>query len=136
MSTQATGSIEMKSWAEHTWDGKAYNEVSGHKLTQGVMVGGYQGDLAGSGENRFLMTYADDQNCYSIGHELITGKLGDRSGTFVLQHIGEFHDGTVEGSFTIVPGSGTGELVGLTGSGALDWSEGQSGRYTLDYDFS
>jgi hypothetical protein len=133
MSTQATGSIEMKSWDEKTWDGQPHDAVSGHKLTQGSMIGEYHGELEATGETRFVMTYADDQNCWSVGHELVSGKLGDRSGTFALQHISEFHNGTVTGGYTVVPGSGTGELAGLTGSGDIVWGEA-GGKYTLDYD--
>jgi hypothetical protein len=134
MSTQATGSIDMKSWDEKTWDGQAHDAVTGHKLTQGTMIGGYSGELDATGETRFVMTYADDQNCLSVGHELVSGKLGERTGTFVLQHLGEFHDGVVTGGFTVVPGSGTGELAGLSGSGEIVWAEGANGQYTLNYD--
>ncbi|WNV89326.1 DUF3224 domain-containing protein [Umezawaea sp. Da 62-37] len=134
MSTRATGTVEMKSWDEKTWDGKPHNEVSGHKLTQGTMVGGYHGDLEASGETRFVMTYADDNNCESIGHELVNGALGDRTGTFVLQHVSGYHDGTVTGGFTVVAGSGTGGLAGLSGRGEIVWVEGQNGTYSLEYD--
>jgi hypothetical protein len=133
MTTHATGTIEMKSWDEKTWDGKAHNEVSGAKRTVGTMVGVYHGSLEATGETRFVMTYIDDDNCYTIGHELVSGTLDGRTGTFVLQHIGRYKDGAVSGGFTVVPESGTGELEGLSGSGGITWEAGQSGVYTVDY---
>jgi hypothetical protein len=133
MTTHATGGIEMKSWDEQTWDGKAHNEVTGAKQTVGTMVGIYHGALEATGETRFVMTYIDDNNCYTIGHELVSGTLDGRGGTFVLQHIGVYKDGSVAGGFTVVPESGTGELKGLSGSGGITWEAGQSGVYTVDY---
>ncbi|HEX6347161.1 DUF3224 domain-containing protein [Umezawaea sp.] len=133
MTTHAAGSIDMKSWDEKTWDGKAHDEVSGAKQTAGTMVCAYRGALEATGETRFVMTYVDDDNCYTIGHELVTGTLDGRSGTFVLQHIGRFKDGYVAGGFTVVPESGTGELEGLSGSGGITWEEGKAGAYTVDY---
>jgi uncharacterized protein DUF3224 len=133
MTTHTTGAIEMKSWEETTWDGKAHNEVTGAKQTVGVMVGAYHGALEATGETRFVMTYTDDDHCSTVGHELVSGTLDGRTGTFVLQHIGRYEDGTVSGGFTVVPESGTGELAGLSGSGGITWEAGQSGVYTVDY---
>jgi Protein of unknown function (DUF3224) len=49
-----------------------------------------------------------------VAIEKISGTLRGRSGTFVLQHIGTMTPGTPEMSVTIVPDSGTGELVGIS----------------------
>jgi len=133
MTTHATGTIEMKSWDEKTWDGQAHNEVTGAKQTVGTMVGTYHGALEATGETHFVMTYLNDANCSTIGHELVSGTLDGRTGTFVLQHLSRYTDGTVSGGFTVIPESGTGELEGLSGSGGITWVEGQSGSYTLDY---
>jgi len=133
MSTHAAGTITMKSWEETTWEGKAHSEVSGAKRTLGTMVGEYHGELEGTGETRFVMTYISDTDCYSVGYEVVSGVLGGRTGTFVLQHVGRFRDGTVSGGFTVVPESGTEGLVGLSGSGGIVWAEGEAGKYTLDY---
>ncbi|WP_433262904.1 DUF3224 domain-containing protein [Actinosynnema sp. CS-041913] len=134
MSTQATGPVEMKSWDEHTWDGKRYDEATGPKQTTGGMTTAYRGDLEGTGDMRFLMSYPDDDTCRSTGYEVVTGTLAGRTGTFVLEHVGGFRDGVAEGTFTIV--SATGDLTGLTGEGTVRWAQGEPGRYTIDYDLS
>jgi hypothetical protein len=45
----------------------------------------------------------------------ITATLGGRSGSFVLQGQGSFDGTTARGESTVVAGSGTGGLVGITG---------------------
>lgn len=45
--------------------------------------------------------------------------LGGRAGTFVVQHGGLAHtDGSLSTFGTVVPGSGTGELAGISGEAA------------------
>ncbi|NUT97554.1 MAG: DUF3224 domain-containing protein [Saccharothrix sp.] len=133
MST-ANGNAEMKSWEEHTWDGKRYDEVSGPKQTVGTMAATYTGDLEAVAEQRFVMDYPDDSSCRAVGYEVVTGTLGGRSGSFVLEHTGGFRDGVASGTFTVV--SASGELAGLTGSGTITWHMGEPGTYTFDYEIT
>ena len=66
----------------------------------------------------------------------MVGRVGSRSGSFVLQHSGTVEGGKVQAAWSVLPGCATGELRGLQGSGGYVW-EGQHGRptsYTLDYD--
>lgn len=48
------------------------------------------------------------------------GTLGGRKNSFVLQHIGTFDKTSVSGKLIVVPGSGTDELAGLSGTGAYN----------------
>ena len=64
--------------------------------------------------------------------EKVTGKLGGRSGTFVLQHSATMNRGVPQLSITVVPDSGTEELSGLTGSMQINIAEGQH-SYEFDY---
>jgi hypothetical protein len=50
-----------------------------------------------------------------VALELVTGSLDGRTGSFALQHNGTMSNGEATLHVTVVPGSGTGELVGLTG---------------------
>lgn len=47
--------------------------------------------------------------------ELVAGTLNGRKGSFVLQHTGTMTKTSPQLLITVVPESGTGELVGLTG---------------------
>jgi len=47
--------------------------------------------------------------------EQVTGTLNGRTGTFALQHTGTMNRGAPQLSVTVVPDSGTSQLVGLAG---------------------
>lgn len=128
MIRHATGSFEVKSWNE-----KSYSESDGQpKLTRADVVYAYHGDLEGEGTIAYLMCYPSNTIAYFIGYEEVTGRLGERSGSFVLQHNGTFEGGAVKDSVTVVPGSATGELSGLRGSGGCG-GDGEA-VFTLDYE--
>jgi len=69
-----------------------------------------------------------DSTAGFVGFERITGTIGGRRGSLVLQHVGTFEDGAATATITIV--SGTDELEGATGSGTF--LADPSGRITLD----
>jgi hypothetical protein len=64
-----------------------------------------------------------------VASEWVVGHLGDRSGTFVLQHWGVSEAGGQRTSGHVVPGSGTGGLDGL--SGTVEISVDGEGAHTL-----
>src|SRR5512133_1922020 len=49
----------------------------------------------------------------------ITVRIAGRTGTFVLQDRGSLTGTRVTGRWSVVPGSGTGELAGLRGDGGF-----------------
>ena len=128
MTTHATGSFVVKSWDE-----KPYSEIEGQpKLTRADVVYTYTGDFEGEGSVEYLMCYSSNNIAYFIGYEQMVGRLGDRSGSFVLQHSGTYEGGAVKDALTVVSGSATGDLNGLQGSG----TSGGDGEavFTLDYE--
>lgn len=64
------------------------------------------------------------------------GAIEDRSGSFVLQHVGTFDGQTAKAEVLVVPGSGTGDLRDLTGKGSFLAGMGPEGERSiaLDYD--
>jgi len=135
MTTRATGTYELKSWDEKTWDGKPSKDVSGAKLTHAHVTQSFHGDIEGEATIQFLMTYRDDGSASYVGLLHMDGRIGDRSGTFVLQADGTFEGNAAKINFTVVPNSGTGDLHGLRGKGGSVALHGQSQNpFTLDYD--
>jgi hypothetical protein len=67
-----------------------------------------------------------------VAIEKVSGTLGGRSGTFVLQHSGIMNRGAPQLIITIVPDSGTGELAGIAGKMAINIVEGKH-FYEFDY---
>ena len=95
----------------------------------------YHGDLdAGSkGEMLSAMTGTQGSAGY-VAIEKVTGTLGGRSGTFVLQHHATMARGTPHLEIVVVPDSGSGDLAGLTGSMNIVIAEGGKHFYEFDYD--
>lgn len=133
MSTKATGTFRM-----NKWDEKSYSEVeNGRKLTSASVSNSFTGDIEGEGALTYLLCYKDDKHASFIGMERVTGSLAGRTGSFVIQNSGVYEDGTAKGTWSIVPGSGTGDLAGLRGEGTFDARSGQEDTpFVLDYDFA
>jgi hypothetical protein len=113
MSEQAKGTLTISNWDEapyQQWDAET-------KLVQAHITGSFSGDFEGAGSSEILMDYTSPQTASFVGLQLVDGKLGGRAGRFVLQMNGSYEGGTATVSWSVVPGSGTGELAGLAGHG-------------------
>src|ERR1051325_8745308 len=115
MTTQANGYYDIKGWDEKTWDGKPWNEVKGAKLTHAVVTFGFHGDIEGECKFHMLSSYRDDGTAKFVGLQQMTGKIGDRAGSFVMQVDGSYDNGEAKSTWTIIPGSSTGDLTGIKG---------------------
>ena len=69
-----------------------------------------------------------------VAIEQVSGRLGDRAGSFVLVHYGAMKAGAHQLTLEVVPDSGTGELAGLAGSMTIEIEDGVH-RYAFAYDF-
>lgn len=132
MPMQATSTFEIRSWDEH----ELAEIAEAPKLTRASVVEGYHGDLEGEGNVEYLMVYADENGAATVvSMTRVVGRLGERSGGFALQGSGSYADGTAKSELQIVPGSGSGELRGLRGSGNMVAHQNGSATISLDYDF-
>jgi uncharacterized protein DUF3224 len=128
--TQVTSTFKIDSWDEQPY---AETEEGG-KLTRASVKQTFTGDVDAQGEVEWLMCYRPDQTADFVGLQRVVGSLGGRRGSFVLASTGEFDGKQASGPLTIVPGSGTGELSGISGSGALTAPLGGEPSVSLDYD--
>jgi len=118
-----------------SWDEKPYSEGPGlPKLTRAAVTKIFIGDIEGEGQVEYLMMYASDGSATYVGLERIVGKLAGRSGSFVLQRTGTFEGGVAKESYFVVPGSGTGELRGLSGDGTSALGHGTEYPFSLRYE--
>jgi hypothetical protein len=67
-----------------------------------------------------------------VAMERVSGTLHGRAGTFALQHSGTMTRGQPQLSVTVVPDSGTGELVGIAGKMTIKIEEGKH-FYEFEY---
>ncbi len=129
MTATLTATIAMRTWEEKAYDEPAH----GGKLTRVSAGFTYTDGIDGTGGSQMLLAYPSEDYCGTVALERVTGRIGDRSGTFVLSGVGSFADNAVRSEVTVVPGSGTGDLAGLSGHGRVYWPHGESGTLTLEY---
>lgn len=126
----ATGQFEVKlspMTPEDETGGAAIGRLSINKQ--------FFGDLAATSKGQMVaIGTATEGSAGYVAMEVVTGNLHGRSGTFALQHSGIANRGATQLSVTVVPDSGTGELVGLAGQMQIIIAEGKH-SYEFDYTF-
>lgn len=129
--TRATGPFEVKLTPQPTdaEDGNpALGRMSLDKRFHGAL------EAVSEGQMLAVRTAIEGSAGY-VAMEIVTGRLDGRRGTFVLQHSSTLTRGEPQQSVTVVPDSGTGELVGLAGRMLIHIDEGKhfyDFEYTLD----
>jgi hypothetical protein len=127
--TEATFTID--SWDENTQE----SFDGGRKITHASVRKTYRGGIQGHGWLESVMAYGDDGTATFVGLERVTGRLGTLSGSFVLRHIGRFESGVARAKLRVLPGSATGDLVGLRGEGEFAVAEPQEYLFSFEYKF-
>ncbi|MDG4821486.1 DUF3224 domain-containing protein [Asanoa sp. WMMD1127] len=99
-----------------SWDEKPYREFDdGRKFSRAEVTLAGTGDGLERGSFESLLYYRADGTSEYVSIMEIVGTLGGRSGSFVLQGTGTYDGTTARGVTAIVPGSGTGDLAGISG---------------------
>jgi hypothetical protein len=96
----------------------------------------FSGDITGEGVVSFLQAARADGSASFVGIERVTGSIGGRTGTFLLQDAGTVEGQIVSGDWFVIPGSGTGDLAGLRGEGGFRANLGEGATVHLDYWFA
>jgi hypothetical protein len=118
--------VEMKPQGDPiTTDGVSTGRMSLNKRFEGDLV------AVGQGEMLTALTPVKGSAGY-VAIERVTGTLQGRAGSFVFQHSGTMNQGAQQLSIRVVPGSGTGGLVGIDGVFELSIIEGKH-LYEFEY---
>ena len=94
----------------------------------------FHGDLSGTSTG--VMLSAGDPQSGEAGYvavEVVNAALTGRAGRFAMQQFGTMHDGTQNLYYEIVPGSGSGELVTITGRLLLTIDAEGTHHYEIEY---
>lgn len=119
-----------------SWDEKPYSEGPDlPRLTRASVAKTYTGDIEGEGQVEYLMMYRADGTAAFVGIERVAGRLMGKTGTFVLQRVGVFESGQARESYTVLPGSATGDLSGLRGEGTSALGHGNEYPFMLSCEF-
>jgi hypothetical protein len=126
----ASGTFELLSGGED-----AYREdPGGPRLTRAKGTQRFGGGIEGNGSVDWLICYRPDKSARFVGLQRIDGRIGHRSGSFVLEATST-HDGKAStGSWTVIEGTGTGDLAGISGVGGFEAPGGPKVQYHLDYE--
>jgi Protein of unknown function (DUF3224) len=128
---RAAGTITVRAYEPTPYD----QPPEGPVLSRIHVEEEFSGDIDGTGVVEFLQAQVSEDAASFVGLERVSGNVGGRSGTFVLQDQGTLRGTTVSGDWFVVPGSGSGELAGLRGEGGFSAELGQGAEITLDYWF-
>lgn len=96
----------------------------------------FTGDLDAQSQVEMLAVRADPIGAGYVALERIEGTLRGRHGTFALLHLGTMVGETTWGKWPIAPGSGTGELEGISGQARIEIDEAGAHTLFLDYELS
>jgi len=128
----AKGTFEIKNWDE-----KTYQELErGGKLTEAKVTQKFTGDIQGEGSVVWLMAYNDPNTATFVGIQRVVGSIGGKKGSFLIETTGFFDGKTAQGDWSLIDGSGTDELAGISGEGSFGAPHGSTAEYQIDYDLA
>ena len=94
----------------------------------------FHGDLEGTSRGQMLTASTGTQGSAGyVAIEQVRGTLQGRAGSFALQHSGTMTRGAPSLVITVVPDSGSDELVGLAGQMAIIIADG---KHSYDFEYS
>ena len=121
--------------AVQTSEATPYDDTVSPALMEVRLMETFTGDINGDSPVRALEVRRDDRSASLVSMQRVRGTLGGRAGTFVLQGQETVENGKISATWFVVPGSGTGELIGLRGEGGFAGEFGKGSDATLDYWF-
>lgn len=116
-------------------EANAYDQTASPALLEIRLSETFTGDIDGVSRVRALEVRRDDHSASLVSMQRFRGTLAGRAGTFVLQGQEVVESGKITATWFVVPGSGTGNLIGLRGEGGFAGQFGRGSDATLDYWF-
>ena len=128
MAEHLEGVFEVTSWSEEPARGlEGTVKVTTARIGQRFR-GGIEADTIAD----MVMTYRPDGTADFVGQHRVLGRVGEQSGSFVLRATGSYDGTEARTTFEVIPGSGTGELTGISGSGSAAAGHGSTGAFRFD----
>jgi hypothetical protein len=117
------------------WRQQEYGSVEhGPKLALAEKELVLEGEMEGKAVGRSSIVQWGTGSSVATGHVCLTGRLGARSGSFVVEESVKGGRDGATATWRILPESCSGELRGLVGEGTWEWKPGaEQVSYTLSY---
>lgn len=128
MTTRAVGSFDVKMTPQAADDSTTAAAIGRLSLDKH-----FHGDLSATSKGTMLAAGTSIPNSAGyVALEWVSGTLGGRRGSFVLQHSGTMNRGAPHLVISVVPDSGTEQLVGLSGTMVIIITDGKH-SYEFEY---
>ena len=125
MTARGTFEVKMTPQPQDDGAGGGFDRLFGDKK--------FHGELEAISKSQMLAARtAVEGSAGYVALELVTGKLNGKRGSFVLQHKGTMRKGVYDMNVTVLPDSGTDELVGINGKMTII-IEGSKHSYNFEY---
>ncbi|MET9962838.1 DUF3224 domain-containing protein [Streptomyces sp. NPDC006326] len=129
--TTTTGRFTFADWEEQPVGPAGSTPRLARSTVTNAFTGGIEAEATTCG---YTFTYTGESVGVFTGLELLSGSVDGLKGAFVLEERGTFDATGTQCTFEVVPGSGTGELTGLSGSGSFTYRHGDTPvAYTFSY---
>ncbi len=126
MDTTLEASFEITGWEETD-----LVDDDGVRVYRADVTKSFTGDIEGSSESWLVMTTTPSGPAAYVGLEVLEVSIGERDGTFVLKHDAVATDEGQTADWTVVPGSGTGDLADIAGTAEIERHDDGSHTLTL-----
>ena len=111
-----------------------FSDETGIKLTRNIVRKEFSGGMIGNSVAQMIAAHtATPGSAGYVAIEHFTGSVDGRVGSLLLQHHGLMEKEEATLTVTIIPDSGTGELVGITGGLEIDNDDGKH-SYVFEYE--
>ena len=128
LTTHASGTFEVK------LNPQADDQVGDPTVGRMSIDKQFHGDLEATSKGQMLTAGTDVKGSAGyVAIERVIGTLHGHNGTFALQHSGTMTRGAPQLTITVVPDSGTGELVGLAGKMTINIADG---KHFYDFEYA
>lgn len=111
-----------------------HDRVGSVALARAHFAKTFTGAIEATSTVEMLSVRGSDHGAGYVAIERIRGTVDGRKGSFVLLHIGTMDDESRWAKWPIAPGSGTGDLAGISGEGRIDMDEDGQHHFTLTYE--
>lgn len=131
MTTHAESAFEITGWDEED-----VHDADGVRIYRVKVAKSITGELEGTAQGWMTMAMAPGDSAAYVGFDRLEVTVGGRTGAFVIRHNASMHAGGGDASWDIVPGSGTGDLVGIHGTASVARDDDGNHTYAIDYDLT
>jgi Protein of unknown function (DUF3224) len=96
----------------------------------------FTGDLVATSTVEMLSVRVAGDGAGYVAVETVRGALHGKAGTFAILHAGTMDGDDVWARWPLIPGSGTGELAGISGEATIDIADDGAHTLLLNYELA